>query len=242
MPGVLNIAQITGMNAGVINGAVDLALSRISEDTIQFDYGDYIMGGIKSRVTGRVKITPTEEVRMPDNTVMIKLHIQYLSFYRTLINSGHNCYTVRIHIYASQDRSNEIFHFDDNACGTSKDMPTPSFDLQVYIPPRQTVHAGFGRYWNQITSLSHPKEDEFNGGISLYNPLRAGYQPGMQRHGNEWLSHDRVGGQCLYMGPYGRRTVMWTRGGDENQVGDPPSYRTADAWRNMKKIGNLAQP
>ena len=64
MPGVLNIAQITGMNAGVINGAVDLALSRISEDTIQFDYGDYIMGGIKSRVTGRVRITPTEEVSL----------------------------------------------------------------------------------------------------------------------------------------------------------------------------------
>lgn len=242
MADVLKIARIVGVNAGIINGAVDLKLSQPATDVIHFEYGDYIMNVLKSKVEGNVRIVPTEEIKNPDNSLTIKMSVEYRDFKRTHVAGGANCYTVRIHIYASQNRQNEVFFFDDNACGTTKDMQGPSFELTVNIPPRQTVHAGFGRFYNQITSEQHPKEDEFNGGFSIHNPLRAGYTPGMQYHDRMWVSHDRIGGKATYIASAGRQVEMWTRGGEQNATGDPPSFKTASGWRNMKKIGMYAQP
>lgn len=174
---VQSVLQVGNAVTSVINGGTDLKLTKTNDHTIHMDYGDYTTdasGGnlaVRSRVSADIIITVIQETRNPNNSVTAIVNCKYTNFGRRMVSENGVWLNAIIHIYNSDQRTNEVFMRSDNIIGGSKTYPDVSFNTVVTIPPQQTVVVGVGRYWNDIDGSS--SDDEFTGGLQLTNPLEA---------------------------------------------------------------------
>lgn len=174
---VQSVLQVGNAVTTVINGGTDLKLTKTNDHTVHMDYGDYTLdpsGGnlaVRSRVSSDIIITVIQETRNADNSITAIVNCKYTNFNRRMVNDNGVWLNAIIHIYNSDQRTNEVFMRSDNIIGGGKTYPDVSFNTLVTVPPEQTVVVGVGRYWNDVDGSS--SDDEFTGGLQLTNPLEA---------------------------------------------------------------------
>ena len=154
-----------------INGGVDLMVTSNGDGTLHMSYGDYAIptgGGstaVRSRVEADIAITVIGAAINPDGTLTATVNTKYTNFHRVLVDSGGLHVTTIIHIYASDERINEVFTRVDDVSGGNKYYPDVSFNQHVTLQPNGSAYVGIGRYWNDVDSST--SDDEFTGGIKI---------------------------------------------------------------------------
>lgn len=235
--------EIQGIDKHVINGAVDLQLTEISrtadEGKFHMHYGDWTQpttGGAiqkRSEVDADISATLSNQRLNADGSVTATITTRYRTFGRTFLNNNGVNLALTIHVYASQDRQNEVFTRADHTNGPSAGFGNVDFSYDVTVPARGTVMAGMGHYWNDLEKTT--LDDEFSGGLVLFNPNYPDYRPGARRLSGTYESlnrgggkrHRRVNGQWVEM-----RTMNGHVGTD-----NPPKRHVGGQWVNQNKIG-----
>lgn len=237
--------EVSGVGINKINGAIDLKLWATSgaglHQTVHMSYGDYTKGrgglGLRSRVDADIEISVENIVTDNVGNMAFDVHARYFNFHRSYVNTNGAVLPLHIHIYASQDRANEVTVIHDNTSGSSKQYGDVNFTYNVYLPCNTDMYVGVGRYWNDLDRTNI--DDEFNGGIWVRNPNQLppppppDYRPGSRLIGGEEMSHNRDGGHCDRMlgGPVEMRTI---KGHEES--GNPPEVM-AGGPTNQYKLG-----
>lgn len=158
----------------IIKGGNDLKVTKNGSDGLHIKYGDYTVGADGSRsakrseVNADVKVSIVGEVENPDGTISVTVNSKYTNFTRTLVNSGGINLSTTIHIYASNERVNEVYVRSDNVKSGPKTYPDCSFNQTFKISKGQKLYVGVGRFWNDIDSSDN--DDEFTGGVEITYP------------------------------------------------------------------------
>lgn len=168
--------QFTGAEPkiNIIKGGNDLKVTKNGSDGLHIKYGDYTVGADGSRsakrseVNADVKVSIVGEVENPDGTISVTVNSKYTNFTRTLVNSGGINLSTTIHIYASDERLNEVYVRSDNVKSGPKTYPDCSFNQTFKISKGQKLYVGVGRFWNDIDSSDN--DDEFTGGVEITYP------------------------------------------------------------------------
>lgn len=168
--------QFTGAEPkiNIIKGGNDLKVTKNGSDGLHIKYGDYTVGADgsgsakRSEVNADVKVSIVGEVENPDGTISVTVNSKYTNFTRTLVNSGGINLSTTIHIYASDERLNEVYVRSDNVKSGLKTYPDCSFNQTFKISKGQKLYVGVGRFWNDIDSSDN--DDEFTGGVEITYP------------------------------------------------------------------------
>lgn len=168
--------QFTGAEPkiNIIKGGNDLKVTKNGSDGLHIKYGDYTVGADgsgsakRSEVNADVKVSIVGEVENPDGTISVTVNSKYTNFTRTLVNSGGINLSTTIHIYASDERLNEVYVRSDNVKSGQKTYPDCSFNQTFKISKGQKLYVGVGRFWNDIDSSDN--DDEFTGGVEITYP------------------------------------------------------------------------
>lgn len=158
----------------VIKGGNDLQVTKNDSNGLHIKYGDYTVGADgsgsakRSEVNADVNVSIIREVENPDGTISVTINSKYTNFTRTLVNSGGINLSTTIHIYASNERVNEVYVRSDNVKSGPKTYPDCSFNQTFKISKGQKLYVGVGRFWNDIDSSDN--DDEFTGGVEITYP------------------------------------------------------------------------
>lgn len=234
--------QITAIQPEIINGAIDLSVTQTGGSgynrTLHMSYGDWSLpasGGAsvkRSQVDADIDVSISNQRNAGNGAVTFTVTTRYYNFHRTLINDQPVIMNYTIHIYASQERADERFS-QSGQMQSSATYSDVSFSYDVTVPALGTVNVGIGRYWNDIGNSDI--DDEFRGGLTVYNPNPPDYRPGQRLIGGTWQSHNRSGGRCHRL-VGGSWTEMRTENGGTG-TGNPPLRRTNNTWYNQRKVG-----
>lgn len=235
--------QITAIQPEILNGAIDLSVTQTGGSgynrTLHMSYGDWSLpasgGGSnikRSQVDADIDVSISNQRNAGNGAVTFTVATRYYNFHRTLINDQPVILDYTIHIYASQERADERFT-QSGTMQSSATYPDVSFSYDVTVPALGTVSVGIGRYWNDIENTSI--DDEFRGGLTVYNPNPPDYRPGGRLISGTWQSHNRSGGRCHRL-VGGQWTEMRTENGGTG-TGNPPLRRTNNTWYNQRKVG-----
>lgn len=234
--------EVRSVGVNIINGAIDLDVHQTrgadKNRTLHMTYGDWSMtsaGGSnvkRSQVDADIDVSISNERNAGNGAVTFTVTTRYYNFHRTLINSQPVILDYTIHIYASQERADERFT-QSGQMQSSATYSDVSFSYDVTVPALSTVNVGMGRYWNDIENTTI--DDEFNGGLTIYNPNPPDYRPWAVKYGNDWQSCNRNGGMMSV-----RKNGQWvecrTQDGGVGE-GNPPSIREGGRWKNARKVG-----
>lgn len=232
--------QIRGTHVNVINGAIDLNVQPTGtvglDSHLSLVYGDWSLpsaGGSlvkRSQVSADVDVVISNQRDAGNGAVTFNVSTHYHNFKRTLINDQPVILPYTIHIYGSQERANEKFSTSGNI-QSSANYPDVSFNYDVTVPALGTVYVGLGRYWNDIGNSNI--DDEFNGGLDVYNPNPPDYRPGSRMINGVAWSHNRGGGKCERWSnsAYEMRTVD-----GHNASGNPPEIWLNGSATNQLKL------
>lgn len=234
--------EVRSVGVNIINGAIDLDVHQTGgadkNRTLHMTYGDWSQpssGGAsvkRSQVDADIDVSISNERNAGNGAVTFTVTAKYYNFHRTLINSQPVILDYTIHIYASQERSDERFT-QTGQMQSSATYSDVSFSYDVTVPALSTVNVGMGRYWNDIENTTI--DDEFNGGLTIYNPNPPDYRPWAVKYGNDWQSCNRNGGMMSV-----RKNGQWvecrTQDGGVGE-GNPPSIREGGRWKNARKVG-----
>lgn len=234
--------QIRGVKVNIINGAIDLNVTQTGGSgftrTLHMHYGDWSLptsGGSRvkrSDVNADVQITLSNFRDAGSGAVTVNVATRYYNYHRTLVNAEPVILGYHIHIYGSQGRVNEKFTANGNmqSSATYSDV---NFDYDVTIPARSTILIGLGRYWNDIDRTTI--DDEFNGGLEIFNPNFADYRPWARRINGRDMSCNRNGG-WLGRRVNGQDIELRTSNGHK-ESGNPPEVWLNGKPTNALKIG-----
>lgn len=234
--------EVQSVGVNIINGAIDLNVQQTGgadkNRTLHMTYGDWSQtssGGSnvkRSQVDADIDVSISNERNAGNGAVTFTVTTKYYNFHRTLVNDQPVILDYTIHIYASQERSDERFT-QTGVMQSSATYSDVSFSYDVTVPALSTVNVGMGRYWNDIENTSI--DDEFNGGLTIYNPNPPDYRPWAVKYGNDWQSCNRNGGMMSV-----RKNGQWvecrTQDGGVGE-GNPPSIREGGRWKNARKVG-----
>ena len=234
--------EVQSVGVNIINGAIDLNVHQTGgadkNRTLHMTYGDWSQpssGGAsvkRSQVDADIDVSISNERNAGNGAVTFTVTTKYYNFHRTLINSQPVILDYTIHIYASQERADERFT-QSGQMQSSATYSDVSFSYDVTVPALSTVNVGMGRYWNDIENTTI--DDEFNGGLTIYNPNPPDYRPWAVKYGNDWQSCNRNGGMMSV-----RKNGQWvecrTQDGGVGE-GNPPSIREGGRWKNARKVG-----
>ena len=234
--------QITAIQPEILNGAIDLSVTQTGGSgynrTLHMTYGDWSLpagGGAnvkRSQVDADIDVSISNQRNAGNGAVTFTVTTRYYNFHRTLINDQPVVMNYTIHIYASQERADERFS-QSGQMQSSATYSDVSFSYDVTVPALGTVHVGIGRYWNDIGNSD--VDDEFRGGLTVYNPNPPDYRPGQRLISGTWQSHNRSGGRCHRL-VGGTWTEMRTENGGTG-TGNPPLRRSNNTWYNQRKVG-----
>lgn len=234
--------EVRSVGVNIINGAIDLDVHQTGgagkNRTLHMTYGDWSMtsaGGSnvkRSRVDADIDVSISNERNAGNGAVTFTVTTKYYNFHRTLINDQPVILDYTIHIYASQERSDERFT-QTGQMQSSATYSDVSFSYDVTVPALSTVNVGMGRYWNDIENTTI--DDEFNGGLTIYNPNPPDYRPWSVKYGNDWQSCNRNGG-IMSVRKNGQWVECRTQDGGVGE-GNPPSIREGGKWKNARKVG-----
>lgn len=236
--------QVQGVKVNIINGAVDLDVHEVTRAgannrTLHMTYGDYSLNTAgsqqvkRSQVDADIDVSISNERNAGNGAVTCTVTTKYYNFHRTLLDANPVMLNTTIHIYASQERQNEVFSQTSlmQSAATYRDV---SFSYDVTIPALGTMSVGLGRYYNDGETTT--ADDEFNGGLEVRNPNPPDYRPGARMIGGAWKSLNRPSGMRAR-----RVNGQWVELRTENGgVGtdNPPSRYYNGQWFNQKKIGD----
>lgn len=234
--------EVQSVGVNIINGAIDLNVRQTGgadkNRTLHMTYGDWSKtsaggGSVKrSQVDADIDVSISNERNAGNGAVTFTVTTKYYNFHRTLINDQPVILDYTIHIYASQERADERFT-QSGQMQSSATYSDVSFSYDVTVPALSTVNVGMGRYWNDIENTTI--DDEFNGGLTIYNPNPPDYRPWAVKYGNDWQSCNRNGGMMSV-----RKNGQWvecrTQDGGVGE-GNPPSIREGGRWKNARKVG-----
>lgn len=231
--------QIKGLHANIINGAVDLKLTQ-SGSIIHIEYGDYSLntsgGAMQKRSTVSADvIVSLENERIGDlNAITVDVVAKYTNFKRVENSADGVKIGTTIHIYNSQERTNEVFNHRTAQIQSSETYSDVSLRYSITIPAQGTAYAGLGRYWNDIDTSD--KDDEFSGGFEIFNTLLPDYRPMARIVNGREMSCNRSGGFLARM-VNGQEVELRTLNGGVG-TGNPPSIVRNNTEVNQRKIGN----
>ena len=234
--------QITAIKPEIINGAIDLSVTQTGGSgynrTLHMTYGDWSLpagGGAnvkRSQVDADIDVSISNQRNAGNGAVTFTVTTRYYNFHRTLVNDQPVILDYTIHIYASQERSDERFT-QTGQMQSSATYSDVSFSYDVTVPALGSINVGIGRYWNDIENTDI--DDEFRGGLTVYNPNPPDYRPGQRLISGAWQSHNRSGGRCHRL-VGGTWTEMRTENGGTG-TGNPPLRRSNNTWYNQRKVG-----
>lgn len=234
--------EIRSVKVNTINGAIDLNVTQTGGDgfdrTLHMHYGDYSQPTTGGAVVKRSDVDADIDVKLSNfrdagnGAVTFTVSTRYFNFHRTLVNDQPVILGYAIHIYGSQDRDNEKFTASGNmqSAATYSDV---SFSYDVTVPALSSIYVGMGRYWNDISRSSI--DDEFNGGLEVYNPNPPDYRPWAVKYGNDWQSCNRNEGK-MQVRVNGNWVECRTQDGGVGE-GNPPYIHENGKWKNARKVG-----
>lgn len=231
--------QITAIQPEILNGAYDLSVTQTGGSgynrTLHMHYGDYSQpttGGAvvkRSDVDADIDVSISNQRNAGNGAVTLTVTTKYYNFHRTLVSDQPVILDYTIHIYASQERADERFT-QSGTMQSSATYPDVSFSYDVTVPALGTVSVGIGRYWNDIENTSI--DDEFRGGLTVYNPNPPDYRPGGRIISGVKWSLNREGGRCDRK-VNGADVEMRTENG-HNASGNPPEVMSSGAKNQLK--------
>ena len=234
--------QITAIQPEILNRAIDLSVTQTGGSgynrTLHMTYGDWSLpasGGAnvkRSQVDADIDVSISNQRNAGNGAVTFTVTTRYYNFHRTLVNDQPVIMNYTIHIYASQERVDERFS-QSGQMQSSATYSDVSFSYDVTVPALGTVSVGIGRYWNDIGNSDI--DDEFRGGLTVYNPNPPDYRPGQRLISGAWQSHNRSGGRCHRL-VGGTWTEMRTENGGTG-TGNPPLRMSNNTWYNQRKVG-----
>ena len=234
--------QITAIQPEILNGAIDLSVTQTGGSgynrTLHMTYGDWSLpasGGAnvkRSQVDADIDVSISNQRNAGNGAVTFTVTTRYYNFHRTLVNDQPVIMNYTIHIYASQERADERFS-QSGQMQSSATYSDVSFSYDVTVPALGSVSVGIGRYWNDIGNSD--VDDEFRGGLTVYNPNPPDYRPGQRLISGAWQSHNRSGGRCHRL-VGGTWTEMRTENGGTG-TGNPPLRMSNNTWYNQRKVG-----
>lgn len=232
--------QIRGTHVNIINGAVDLNVQATGavglNSHLSMVYGDWSLpsdnGSMvkRSQVSADVDVTISNQRNAGNGAITFNVSTRYHNFRRILLNDQPVILPYTIHIYGSQERADEKFTTSGDI-QSSAEYPDVSFNYDVTVPALGTVYVGLGRYWNDIGRTD--VDDEFSGGLDVYNPNPPDYRPGSRMINGVAWSHNRNDGKCERWadGAYEMRTID-----GHNQSGNPPEIWVNGSAANQLKL------
>lgn len=232
--------QITAIQPEILNGAIDLSVTQTGGSgynrTLHMSYGDWSLpasgGGAnvkRSQVDADIDVSISNQRNAGNGAVTFTVATKYYNFHRTLVNDRPVILDYTIHIYASQERADERFT-QTGQMQSSATYSDVSFSYDVTVPALGTVSVGIGRYWNDIENTSI--DDEFRGGLTVYNPNPPDYRPGGRIISGVKWSLNRNGGHCDRK-VNGSDVEMRTENG-HNASGNPPEVMLSGAKNQLK--------
>lgn len=231
--------QITAIQPEVLNGAVDLSVTQTGGSgynrTLHMTYGDWSLPTAgssmvkRSQVDADIDVSISNQRNAGNGAVTMTVTTRYYNFHRTLLNDQPVILNYAIHIYASQERADERFT-QSGTMQSSATYPDVSFSYEVTIPALGTVNLGIGRYWNDIGGSDI--DDEFRGGLVVYNPNPPDYRPGGRIISSVKWSLNRDGGHCDRK-VNSADVEMRTENG-HNASGNPPEVMLSGAKNQLK--------
>lgn len=234
--------QVQGVKVNIINGAVDLDVHEVTRAgannrTLHMAYGDYSLNTAgsqqvkRSQVDADIDVSISNERNAGNGAVTFTVTTKYYNFHRTLIDANPVMLNTTIHIYASQERQNEVFSQTSlmQSAATYRDV---SFSYDVTIPALGTMSVGLGRYYNDAETTT--TDDEFNGGLNVYNPNPPDYRPmGRIIDGVAWSCNRDGGAMERWENDHG--VELRTENG-HNASGNPPEVWLNGAATNQLKV------
>lgn len=232
--------QITAIQPEIINGAIDLSVTQTGGSgynrTLHMSYGDWSLpasgGGAnvkRSQVDADIDVSISNQRNAGNGAVTLTVTTRYYNFHRTLVNDQPVIMNYTIHIYASQERADERWS-TSGTMQSSATYPDVSFSYDVTIPALGTTYLGIGHYWNDIGNSD--VDDEFRGGLVVYNPNPPDYRPGGRIISGVKWSLNRNGGHCDRK-VNGADVEMRTENG-HNASGNPPEVMLSGAKNQLK--------
>lgn len=234
--------QITAIQPEILNGAIDLSVTQTGGSgynrTLHMSYGDWSLpasgGGSnvkRSQVDADIDVSISNQRNAGNGAVTFTVTTRYYNFHRTLVNDQPVIMNYTIHIYASQERADERFT-QSGVMQSSATYPEVSFSYDVTVPALGTVYVGIGRYWNDIGNSD--VDDEFRGGLTVYNPNPPDYRPmGRIIDGVAWSCNRDGGAMERWDNNHG--VELRTENG-HNASGNPPEVWLNGSATNQLKV------
>lgn len=233
------LPPIINYDAYIISPGTDLTLTGVGTPNISAQYGDYgqnYQTGKKADCTLAVSYSNIQYTINVDNSVTVTGEIAPVSLVRTSTGIAAEGYqTMWAKFNGQQTWGNTV------ATGSSGtyNLGIPS-SFSITIPPSwdpQPTYVASVEFYNIVTNSFSP--DHFYLGIQITNPNPPDYRPGAiyDSSNNQWLSHNRAGGESHI---YNASTDKWvemrtTSGGIESD--NPPSIYNGTKWVNQREIG-----
>ena len=220
-------------DANLLSPGVDLTLTGAGTPNLTATYSDF--GGVseaeslKARCTIAISYTNIQYTINDDNSITVTGEISGGVLTRTLVASSTN----KQEITAWFNNQQVFYQIVDTGSSGTYDLNLPN-TFSVTIPPSTNPQYSWPasiHFKNHNTRSSHAP-DEFNLGLGILNPNPPDYRPGKRKSGQQWLSHNRNGGNANVM-VHGAWTEMRTISG----TGNPPLIRRNNSWVNQSKIG-----
>ena len=217
----------------IIAGGEDLTVTTVSNG-VDARYGDWTNGGSgmkkRSEVTFNIRYSNITQSLQPDNSIKVEFDVVVSTFTRTFVSAGFNA-TTRVEAvldYVKYWDFQEQIEQSSSHAGFSR-------HFSFFVAPLTTSWAGALWFKNKFTTIQGTPGDEFDIGVSVYNPNPPDYRPGKQLHSGVWQSHNRSGGKADVR-VNGAWVTMRTQDGPTG-TGNPPLIRRSDEWKNQSKIG-----
>lgn len=155
-------------------GSGNLQLTKSGNNGFHMSYQDYTLDSSGANLAARSRVQADVSMKIVSvsfdedaDTYTIAVQTTYSNFGRVITNNNGINLAAVIHIYNSDERTNEVFTRGDNVIqgATYNDV---SFTREYKVKSGETVYATAGRYWSDINNTN--KDDEFIVGVQIKAP------------------------------------------------------------------------
>lgn len=219
-------------DAQLISPGVNLTLTGVGTPNLTASYSDFgsVGGAAKAHCTISIDYSNIEYVINSDNSISVTGHIAGGVLVRTSTGVPLAQYQQVTAWFNNQLVFDQLIQTDSS--GTYP-LNIPS-TFEVTIPPSLNPQPQWPAaiHFKNDNTTSTARPDEFYFGLGITNPNPPDYRPGERKSGQQWLSHNRNGGNANVL-----VNGTWTEMRTITGTGNPPLIRRSNAWINQAKLG-----
>lgn len=157
-------------------GSGNLQLTKSGNDGFHMSYQDYTLDTSGANLAARSRVEADVAMKIISvaydesaNKYTIAVQTKYTNFKRVITNTNGINLSAVIHIYNSDERTNEVFEAGDNVI-QGHNYNDVSFTREYTVGSGETFYASAGRYYSDVANTND--DDEFIVGVQIKAPTK----------------------------------------------------------------------